>query len=387
MPLKKVISEGDVSAVHKKNLPTHASDAKKTEPDKLEKETMKKEVPATAKAKADLPTHSSDAKNTEPEDEVTKKVSTKVDPALDGEKIAKDAVDGDGVVKTHKDKDGVKEEYEKDDEKEEEEVEEEAEVTIEVEDDDEEDEEDKEEEKAKMKEHVEALVSGEDLSEEFRTKAETIFEAAVSERVAKIKEKLQERYEAKLEKEVAKGVEEISEQLDNYLTYVAEEYIKENALAIETGVRHEITESFIEGLKELFEAHNIDIPQEKVSLVDELTEKVTSLEEELNKSLTVHAELKKEISELERETCLAEACKSLSDTDSERLRSLAENLAYDNAESFKTRVEVLKESYFGKTVNPKDLSDEALENGNLPETDSSSTMNSYCQAITRSIRK
>jgi len=204
--------------------------------------------------------------------------------------------------------------------------------------------------KEKMKEDLDALLSGENLSEEFVTKASTIFEAAV---IARAEEVIAEA-EVQLTEQFEAAVEEIKEDLaakvDDYLNFMVEEWMKENEIAIEKGLRAEIVEDFIGGLKGLFEEHYIDIPTDKVDVVEELTNRVEELEASLNEQISRGIELNKELSEQKKIEAIYTACEGLTQTQVEKLKSLAEGVEFDTEEEFATKLDILKESYFKAEV-------------------------------------
>lgn len=210
--------------------------------------------------------------------------------------------------------------------------------------------------KEKMKEDMDALLSGENLSEEFVTKAATIFEAAV---VARAEEVIAEA-EAQLQEQFDAAVEEIKEDLaakvDDYLNYMVEEWMKENELAIEKGLRAEIVEDFIGGLRNLFVEHYIDIPADKVDVVEELTSKVEELEASLNEEMNRSVELTKSLNEQKKIEAIYTACEGLSQVQVEKLKSLAENVEFTTEEEFVAKLDVLKESYFKTEVKAADAS-------------------------------
>jgi hypothetical protein len=210
--------------------------------------------------------------------------------------------------------------------------------------------------KEKMKEDMDALLSGENLSEEFVTKAATIFEAAV---VARAEEVIAEA-EAQLQEQFDAAVEEIKEDLaakvDDYLNYMVEEWMKDNELAIEKGLRAEIVEDFIGGLRNLFVEHYIDIPADKVDVVEQLTAKVEELEGSLNEQINKGVELTKELNEQKKIEAIYTACEGLSQTQVEKLKSLAENVEFTTEEEFVGKLNTLKESYFKAEVKTADAS-------------------------------
>jgi len=216
--------------------------------------------------------------------------------------------------------------------------------------------------KEKMKEDMDALFTGENLSEEFVSKATTIFEAAVIARaeevIAEAEAELMEQFEAAIE-EVK---EDLAAKVDDYLNYMVEEWVKDNEIAIEKGLRAEIVEDFITGLKGLFEEHYIDIPTDKVDVVEELTSKVEELEEAYNEQIKSAIEMKKELNEHKKFEAIYAACEGLTQTQVEKLKSLAEGVEFTTDEEFGTKLSTLKESYFKTDVKVADSSalDEVL---------------------------
>jgi catabolite regulation protein CreA len=225
-------------------------------------------------------------------------------------------------------------------------------------------EEDEEEEEVKkesyevdMTDDIEALVADEDLSQEFKTKAKTIFEAAVA---TKVKERITE-VEAQSQKDTDAAVEEIKEDLtekvDNYLNYVAENWVTENELAIERGLKSELTEDFINGLKKLFEEHYVEVPEDKFDVVEELAGRLDDTEDKLNEEVAQNISLSQDIEELKREKIISEASQELADSEQERLKELTEDVDYESAENFQEKVSTLKEAYF-KTGKFEAVSDD-----------------------------
>ena len=225
-------------------------------------------------------------------------------------------------------------------------------------------EEDEEEEEVKkesyevdMTDDIEALVADEDLSQEFKTKAKTIFEAAVA---TKVKERITE-VEAQSQKDTDAAVEEIKEDLtekvDNYLNYVAENWVTENELAIERGLKSELTEDFINGLKKLFEEHYVEVPEDKFDVVEELAGRLDDTEDKLNEEVAQNISLSQDIEELKREKIISEASQELADSEQERLKELTEDVDYEDAEKFQEKVSTLKEAYF-KTGKFEAVSDD-----------------------------
>lgn len=199
---------------------------------------------------------------------------------------------------------------------------------------------------------VAALVNGEDLTEEFKTKAATIFEAAVVTRVKAELAKIEEQFEAQLEEQVEQITEGIVEKVDGYLNYVVEQWMTDNELALENGIKAEILESFVSGMKGLFEQHYIDMPEEKFDVLSELEEQAEELKSKLDEQLASNVELTKKINEMARQTAIAEASDGMADTDAEKFNALAEELSFEDTESFKAKLQTIKENYFGKKVAP-----------------------------------
>lgn len=197
-----------------------------------------------------------------------------------------------------------------------------------------------------VQEDVDALVNGEELSEEFKAKATTIFEAAIVNRVKAEVAKLEEEFEAKLEEAAAKNQEGLVEKVDGYLGYVVEQWIKHNEIALEHGIKTEMMESFVGGLKGLFEEHNIDIPEEKFDLVGSLENEVSELQAKLDEQLAANIELTQSINEAVRESVIAEASEGLAETDKEKFEALAEELSFEDVETFTSKVQTIRENYF-----------------------------------------
>lgn len=202
-----------------------------------------------------------------------------------------------------------------------------------------------------VSEDVNALVNGEDLSEEFKAKAATIFEAAVVTRVKHELAKLEEEFDAKLNEEVEVIKEGLVEKVDGYLNYVVEQWMTDNELALESGVKNEILESFVSGLKNVFEQHYIEVPEEKYDVVGELSEKVEFVSSKLDEQLAANVELVKQINEMKRASAINEASESMSDIEFEKFAALAEELSYEDADTFKNKLQTIKENYFGKKAS------------------------------------
>ena len=238
---------------------------------------------------------------------------------------------------------------------------------------------------------VKALVSTDaDLSEEFKDKAATIFETAVRTRIKEQTKILEAQYEEKLSTEKETMKEAMVEKVDSYLNYVVEEWMKENELAVERGIRTEIAEDFITGLKDLFKEHYIDVPEEKYNVLDDLTNQVKELEGKLNEQIEKNVNLTKEVNVSERTNLVAEVSADLADTEKEKFASMAENVEFDSAPKFREKLETIKESYFPKTKieesSSKDEVDSVAATGPVVEQ-SSDAMAAYTAAITRNLKK
>ena len=222
-----------------------------------------------------------------------------------------------------------------------------------------------------VKEDIDAILSGEELSEEFKTKASTIFEAAVSAKVISAVNERIEAFEEDYNKELNEAKEEhkvaVTEKVDSYLNYVVEEWMKENELAVEKGIRSELVEDFMTGLKNLFQEHYIDIPEEKVDLVDDLFEKVEELEKQLDETVNHNVEIKKELSQYQKEETLREVSEDLADTEKEKLEKLSEGVDYEDSEQYKEKLSVIKENYFPKTTETAQPLTEEVENSETDE--------------------
>jgi hypothetical protein len=192
-----------------------------------------------------------------------------------------------------------------------------------------------------------------DLSEEFKSQIQTVFEAAVVSKINTELELLENNFAARLEESQSEILSTLTEKVDSYLSYVVEEWVKENELAIERGIKTEVTEEFIGGLKQLFEDHYIDIPEEKVDVVDSLAERVDELETKLNESMEKNVGLSEQVKAFHKEEILAELAGDLTDIEGEKLKSLSEGVAFEDGEHFKQSLETIRENYFPRTVNGK----------------------------------
>ena len=208
-------------------------------------------------------------------------------------------------------------------------------------------EEDEESSEESLKEHLAALFANANLSEDFVEKAKTIFVAAVNEKSNEIATRINEAYKVEYTNALAGTVNELTEKVDDYLTYVVEEWINENKLQVERGIKVELAENFIFGLKKLFESNFIDIPNEKYDVLDELYTKIEEQENELNNSMNENISLKKRLLESAAVSVFAQETQGLAQTQIEKLANLAEGLEYENTDQFRNKIQILKESYFG----------------------------------------
>ena len=216
-----------------------------------------------------------------------------------------------------------------------------------------------------FKEDVDALVNGEDLSEEFKAKAATIFEAAIVTRVKEEVTRLQEEFDAKLEEAVAQNQEGLVEKVDGYLSYVAEQWMENNEIALESGMKSDILEGFVSGLKGLFEEHYIDIPEEKFDVLGSMEETIADLQAKLDEQVAANVEMAKVINEATRESIIADGAEGLAETDKEKFFGLAEELAFDDSETFAKKVQTIRENYFtnkASTIVESVVTDTPVEN-------------------------
>ena len=233
-----------------------------------------------------------------------------------------------------------------------------------------------------VKEHVDALMNGEgDLSEEFKRKAATVFEAAVKSKVRDEVTRLEDEYKTELDESIKSTKEELSEKVDNYLNYVVEEWMKENELAIERGLKGEIAEDFISGLKQLFEDHYVDIPDEKYDVLEAQSDKITELENKLNESMEKIIELNGKTSSLVREQVISESTSDLADTEIEKFKSLTDDVEFTNEESFREKLDTLKESYFPKSKPVESQTVDDVETGTAQDIDTTDSMKAYMTAL------
>ena len=236
-----------------------------------------------------------------------------------------------------------------------------------------------------VSEDVSALTQDEELSEEFKTKAATVFEAAVKSKLRSEVERIEQDKVQEVAEEINRVRDELTEKVDNYMNYVVEEWMKENEIAIERGLKGEIAEDFISGLKALFEEHYVDVPDEKYDILGQQSEKIDELEAKLNEQIEKNAEMKKSHDVLVRDRVFTECSSDLADTEVEKFKSLAEEVDFSNEESFKEKLDQLKESYFPKATTVAESVDSASEEGQSYDT--TGAMSTYMAAISKNVKR
>jgi len=241
------------------------------------------------------------------------------------------------------------------------------------------------EETIDVSDDVKALIGDEKLTEEFKVKAATIFEAAVKSKLKGMKEKMESDYSKKLKESVDTTKSELVEKVDSYLNYVVEEWMKQNELAIERGIKGEIAEDFISGLKKLFEDHYINVPDEKYDVLEDQASKIEELNKKLNEQIENNVKLNSEIGKLTKKEILGEIAADLADTNKEKFAKLAEEIEYSNADDFKKKVSTIKESYFNSTkeISSKNEIDNVAEGETTDNVDLSNAMTAYTAAISK----
>ena len=240
-----------------------------------------------------------------------------------------------------------------------------------------------------VEDDLNALIQGEELSEEFREKAATIFEAAINSKVKGIKEELTASYEEKLVEEVASIKEELKDRVDSYLEYVADEWIAENQLAVESGLKEEMTESFISGMKSLFEEHYVTIPEDKYDVIESMVDKLDEMEGKLNEQIEKNVALNKRLAESVSDVVFAEVTEGLAQTQKDKLAGLVENVEFESETAYREKLETLKESYFPTKVAQRNTAENLTEEAGSPvETSNHSpTMEAYLKTLTRVSKK
>ena len=240
-----------------------------------------------------------------------------------------------------------------------------------------------------VSEHVEALMTGEgDLSEEFKRKAATVFEAAVKSKVRSEVERMEDEYKSELEENITTTKGELTEKVDTYLNYVVEEWMKENELAIERGLKGEIAEDFISGLKQLFEDHYVDVPDEKYAVLEAQSEKISELEGKINEMMESNIEIKSANATLVKESVMSEVSSDLADTEIEKFKSLIEDVDFANEASYREKLSTLKESYFPSTKVITEVTEtiDDVDSGIAQDIDTSQSMTAYMSAIGRTAK-
>ena len=232
-----------------------------------------------------------------------------------------------------------------------------------------------------INEDVDALLSGEELSEEFKSKAKIVFEAALNAKVTQVEKQLEEEYATALAEEVESMKVELTERVDSYLEYVAQEWLEENALAVENGIKTQMTESFLDGLKELFEAHYVSIPEDRYDVLESMVDKLDEMETKLNEQIERNIALNKRLSETVAETIMNNVAEGLAVSQKEKLASLAESVEFESEEGYREKLETLKEAYFPtKSGSPKEtVAQELKEESDYSEV--STSMSAYLQAL------
>jgi hypothetical protein len=287
----------------------------------------------------------------------------KEDEDLDDEDLIDEEIDEDDVVVEAKDEEDEEDNKKKGKKEEEDEDEDEVKEEYDIEED------------------VNALLSGEELSEEFQEKARTIFEAALRSKVSEIKETLEEQYASALAEEVEEIKTELAERVDSYLEYVSDEWFSENALVIEGGLKTEMTESFLQGMKGLFEEHYVTIPEDKYDVLESMVDKLDDMETKLNEQIEKNISLNKRLAESVADGIFDQVSEGLAATQKEKLASLAESVEFESEEEYREKLETLKESYFSRSVSPF-AKTETLSEGVSSSHDSvSGSMASYLKTL------
>ncbi len=244
-----------------------------------------------------------------------------------------------------------------------------------------------------VEEDVNALFAGEELSEEFQDKARTIFETAIKSKVEEVKEQIQVQYQAQLVEEVAAVKTELTERVDSYLEYVAQEWLEENQLAIEHGLKTEMTESFLNGMKSLFEDHYVSIPEEKYDVIESMVDKLDEMESKLNEQIDKNVALNKRLAESTADVIFAEVAEGLAVTQKEKLASLAENVEFDSEETYREKLVTLRNSYFSESATSaqRDAAETVVESTQEQTTtaapEAGSIMEAYLQTLSRVSKK
>ncbi len=239
-----------------------------------------------------------------------------------------------------------------------------------------------------VEEDVEALLQGEELSEEFQAKAKTIFEAAINSKVATIKEDLEKENSKKLEEEIESKKLELTERVDSYLEYVAGEWLQENELAVEAGLKTEMTESFLEGMKSLFEEHYVSIPEDKYDVLENMVNKLDEMESKLNEQIESNVALNKRLAESKSDGILSDVAEGLAITQKEKLASLAESVEFESESNYREKLVTLRESYFPSTApSAQRDNNEVLSEGTESPVKNAGSMANYLSTLQRVTKK
>ena len=239
-----------------------------------------------------------------------------------------------------------------------------------------------------IEEDVEALLAGEELSEDFQEKARTIFETAIKTKVAEVQEELKAQYDTTLEEEVSAIKEELTDRVDAYLEYVAEEWITDNQLAIEQGLKAEMTESFLTGMRSLFEEHYVNIPEEKYDVTTAMVEKLDEMEDKLNEQIKSNIALNQRLAESVADVIFSEVCEGLALSQKDKLASLAENVEFDSEDNYREKLVTLRNSYFSETTGTqRDTSENISESSESIAQPVTGLMESYLDTLTRVSQK
>ena len=302
----------------------------------------------------------------------------KEEEEVEGEIVAETEVSQDEVVS---EEDAVAEHHTTDEDGNVIEHEEEEEVVAESEQE--------EEELIDVEQDIQALLEGEELSEEFQNKARTIFEAAIRSKLSEIKEQVAVSYEEKLVEEVASIKEELEDRVDSYLEYVADEWLQENQIAIEHGLKSEMTESFLKGMRGLFEEHYVTIPEEKYDVIESMVDKLDEMEDKLNEQIEKNVALNRRLSESTADVIFADVTEGLAQTQRDKLASLIENVEFESEESYREKISTLRKSYFPDNAGVQRDNSENLTEGNQAEVSASvsSTMEAYLKTLGRVSKK
>ena len=238
-------------------------------------------------------------------------------------------------------------------------------------------------------EDIEALLAGEELSEEFQEKAKTIFETAIRTKIAEVKSELQEQYEATIVEEVATVKSELTERIDAYLEYVADEWLSENQLAVEAGLKTEMTESFLSGMKSLFEEHYVTIPEEKYDVIESMVDKLDEMEGKLNEQIEKNIALNKRLAESVSDVVFADVTEGLAQTQKDKLASLVENVEFESEEAYREKLGTLRESYFPTQKAQRSATENLTEEAGSPveTTTHSPSMEAYLKTLSRVSKK